>query len=85
MINSQDIAKAQSDNWNNGPDGVDPQVMVDLGYTPFEEMPGVFESVSGKSREELKPAAKLAGSVTCGDCGQVMPCDHGDGTQTFGN
>ena len=85
MTTSRDIAKAQSDNWQNNPDGVDPRVMADLGYTLFDDMPEVFESLSGKSREELEPVAKVAGSVICGDCGQVMPCAHGDGTNTFGN
>ena len=85
MTSSLDIARAQSDNWNNGPNGVDPRVMEDLGYTPFADMPKVFDSLSGRSREELKPTAKSVGSVICGDCGEVMPCIHGDGTKTFGN
>jgi hypothetical protein len=83
MTNISDIARAQSDNWKNGPAGVDPAVMEDLGYTPFDKMPEVFESFSGRSREQLEPKAAFAGQVICGDCGEVIPCSHADGSSTF--
>lgn len=29
--------------------------------------------------------AKDIGSTICGDCAKVFPCQHGDGSKTFGN
>ncbi len=62
-------------------DGISEEVARDIGYLPLEGPQETAEVLSPKQ----KKIAKIAGQLICGDCGQVVPCQHTDGKgRTFG-
>ena len=71
-------------------DGMSPTVAEDLGFTTSAEdirkLQGLLEdSVQVEPvAEDLLETSEDSEPVVCGDCGQVMPCAHGDGRRTFG-
>lgn len=52
--------------------GVDPEVMADIGYGNFEDTAILIEQAT----PQVAKVAEAIGAVTCGDCGQVIPCAH---------
>ncbi|HVI60633.1 MAG TPA: hypothetical protein VM535_00575, partial [Candidatus Saccharimonadales bacterium] len=56
MSNRRELIQAAYDNWNVN-QGVDPEVMRDLGYDTPETLPGTLERVLGE--EATAPAAQL--------------------------
>ena len=83
MIEPHDIEAAflQARDLN---EGVDPNVLADLGYETHERTVEIIAGLGGAASVEAAPETKKD-PVICGDCGQPMPCQHGNGRGTFGN
>lgn len=69
-------------------DGISPETADDLGFTTNIEDLQKLQANLFENTVELEPEVekkdKTQQKVVCGDCGQIMPCQHGDGKRTFG-
>ncbi len=54
---------------------ISPEVAEDIGYSPSPEASQAAIE-SAKAVAALSETAKQVGGVICGDCAQVIPCDH---------
>lgn len=84
------LLKVQSDNWrdNGGDGGVSTETMDDIGYTSWDQVADIIASGQNTPEHERPQNMKIAevsGKIVCGDCAQVLPCEHGTGKRTIGN
>ncbi len=58
--------------------GVDPEVAADLGYVVPEDVTESYikEAAASLSPEELTETVRNTGAAVCGDCLEVIPCQH---------
>jgi len=66
-------------------DGVDPEVMADLGYETFERTKELISGLGNTATTTSEVTVVYKKPVICGDCGQSLPCRHGNGRGTFGH
>jgi hypothetical protein len=90
MTHPYDVITAYHDNIRHNQigglqDGIDAQLMADLGYETPERMIEIMSGLGAAASCEAAPAAlKENESPVCGDCGRPLPCQHGNGRRTFG-
>lgn len=79
------LRAVHKDNMDSQPDGVSPDVLHDIGYVAPELsdlIPGY--SLDSTTQPVEETTSKAGAHVICGDCIQVIPCAHSNGTNTLG-
>ena len=85
MTKESDIRTAYCDNLRNNQiggktDGISEDDASDLGFSTYRQTIDLLKSLE----PQVAKVASAAGQIICGDCGEVIPCQHASGSSTIG-
>ena len=60
--------------------GISEEGASDLGFRTYEETIDLMNSL----KPQVAKVASAAGPIICGDCAEVIPCQHASGSSTVG-
>jgi hypothetical protein len=70
----------------DGTDGITVEVAEDIGFESEDQIRAILRGENTERPQDMRiTVAADAGQIICGDCSEVIPCQHTDGTTTFGN
>jgi len=74
------LANIRNNNIGGLRDGISEEDASDLGFSTYEETIDLMNSL----KPQVSKVASAAGPIICGDCAEVIPCQHASGSSTVG-
>jgi len=83
-MTKEELARVYLENIENNninpTDGISEEDASGLGFSTYEETFDLMKSLE----PQVAKVASAAGPIICGDCAEVIPCQHASGSSTIG-